>query len=597
MILAKIDNAFTNLNFKRVNIKRFWAFRSYEGELILKGSKVPVVIDILDREFVELPVIYLKERPDIKGFPIHLNYRNNLCYFDKSSIVLDRYNIEGSVKMCIQQAETILEKVIQGKAIDDIPPEFNIYWSGIPTFTNLKNGEDQLGSLYFREQNGFYSAYITTGFDFLLKYFKLLGEDHEDAAKLKPIPTFLVNSKKIPFIYEKDWPPKVLGHFIEWLKEFDSSLIEKLKLQLKNPEFIKSGHVGFIFDTPSGQFGIDFIILVSEKFPLYLDKRQRYSNFDKAFLDLTREDSEKGTFNWRRKGDKNVIIDFLFQGAGRDLPIDRLNCEPIDHHFIHGRNLVSQKSLANKKILLIGCGTIGGYLASFLSKHGAGAAEKGELILLDKETLSSGNLGRHILGMTYIGRYKSEALKEQLLLELPHLNISSSIANFNLYSVPWKVDLIIDATGEEPLSILLNHQVSNRRRRCQVSPTIIYSWIRGPGLAVQSFLDDGKSACLQCLKIKQENGLYKDRFSLVKDEDEDFLLTDRCSATFAPFLVSASAHAASLTLDMVMAWNNEVVENNFKTIRIDHQKTIQIEDCNPQKKINCEECGINIITE
>lgn len=596
MILAQIDNAFMNLNFKRIG-KRFWAFRSYEGELALNGSKVPVVIDILDRDFVELPVIYLKKRPDIKGFPIHLNHRNNLCYFDKSSIVLDRYNIEGSVNMCIQQAKNILEKLLKGEAIDDIPPEFNIHWSGIPTFTNLRNKKDQLGSLYYRKQDGFCSVYITTDFDFLLKYFKLLGENHEDAENLKPIPASLVTSKKVPFIYEKKWPPITLGHFIEWLKEFDPALIEKIKSRLKDPEFIKNGYVSFVIDTPSGQLGICFFILVSDKYPLYLGKKQKYNNFEKAFLGLTRKDTESGSRIWRKKGDKNIIIDFLFQGTGRDLPIDRLTCEPIDYFFIHERNLASMKSLANKRILLIGCGTIGGYLASFLSKQGAGAAEKGELILLDKEKLSSGNLGRHILGMNYLGRYKSEALKEQLLFELPHLNINSSIENFNLYKVPWNVDLIIDATGEEPLSILLNHQVNNRRRKSQVSPTIIYSWIRGPGLAVQSFLDDGKNACLQCLKIKQKNGLYKDRFSLVKEDDDDFLLTDKCSATFAPFLVSTSAHAASLTLDMVMEWNNDVVEYNFKTIRINHQKTIQIEDCNPSKKTNCEECGINTITE
>jgi tRNA A37 threonylcarbamoyladenosine dehydratase len=52
--------------------------------------------------------------------------------------------------------------------------------------------------------------------------------------------------------------------------------------------------------------------------------------------------------------------------------------------------------------LLIGCGSLGGYVAHLLSRAGVG-----RLTLTDNDCLGWENLGRHILGASSIGRWKA----------------------------------------------------------------------------------------------------------------------------------------------------------------------------------------------
>jgi sulfur-carrier protein adenylyltransferase/sulfurtransferase len=88
-----------------------------------------------------------------------------------------------------------------------------------------------------------------------------------------------------------------------------------------------------------------------------------------------------------------------------------------DHRWIHSRG-GDGRDLSKKAILLIGCGSLGGYVAHLLSRAGIG-----RLTLTDNDFLSWANVGRHILGASSIGRWKAEALAEGLNRELPHLEI------------------------------------------------------------------------------------------------------------------------------------------------------------------------------
>ena len=47
-----------------------------------------------------------------------------------------------------------------------------------------------------------------------------------------------------------------------------------------------------------------------------------------------------------------------------DIPVERYGGFPIDAKFLYERNLGDLRSLAGRKIALIGCGTIGGFLAA-----------------------------------------------------------------------------------------------------------------------------------------------------------------------------------------------------------------------------------------
>jgi tRNA A37 threonylcarbamoyladenosine dehydratase len=75
----------------------------------------------------------------------------------------------------------------------------------------------------------------------------------------------------------------------------------------------------------------------------------------------------------------------------------------------------TMENLAGKRILLIGCGTIGSFLAQQLTQCGCGRAG-GRLDLVDDDVLRPANLGRHLLGVPYLNRNKAEGCASNLVI-------------------------------------------------------------------------------------------------------------------------------------------------------------------------------------
>ncbi|MFT3758105.1 nucleotidyl transferase AbiEii/AbiGii toxin family protein [Thauera sp.] len=68
----------------------------------------------------------------------------------------------------------------------------------------------------------------------------------------------------------------------------------------------------------------------------------------------------------------------------------------IDDRYLAQRNIPKSKTLAGKRIALVDCGMIGGYLSDMLVKAGAGSCG-GKLTLVDFDGFLPQNIGRHRL--------------------------------------------------------------------------------------------------------------------------------------------------------------------------------------------------------
>ena len=77
------------------------------------------------------------------------------------------------------------------------------------------------------------------------------------------------------------------------------------------------------------------------------------------------------------------------------------------------RNVPDMQTLSGKRLVIIGCGTIGGYLAEMLVKAGAGTAG-GQLTLVDFDSLYPQNIGRHRLGFPNLFSNKATGMVEEL---------------------------------------------------------------------------------------------------------------------------------------------------------------------------------------
>lgn len=103
--------------------------------------------------------------------------------------------------------------------------------------------------------------------------------------------------------------------------------------------------------------------------------------------------------------------------------------------------------LVDPLVLLIGAGSLGGYVADTLTRSGITRIE-----VQDPDVLIAGNLCRHILDQADIGKHKAKALAERLNRSQPDVCAKSSVSSFPdrlRADRPYdEYDIILDCSGE-----------------------------------------------------------------------------------------------------------------------------------------------------
>jgi molybdopterin/thiamine biosynthesis adenylyltransferase len=191
----------------------------------------------------------------------------------------------------------------------------------------------------------------------------------------------------------------------------------------------------------------------------------------------------------------NVPTDLLFKRAARLIAasnVTRTSVVRADHQWVHSRG-GDGRDLSEKSVLIIGCGSLGGYVAHLLSRAGVG-----RLTMTDNDRLGWQNLGRHILGASSILRWKAEALAEELRRELPHLNINGIpqdwrdafasnpdfFANHDLV-----VSTVADWRCERPL---------NELARRPGMPPVFFAWLEPHAVAGHCLATVSNGGCFLC---------------------------------------------------------------------------------------------------
>jgi hypothetical protein len=172
--------------------------------------------------------------------------------------------------------------------------------------------------------------------------------------------------------------------------------------------------------------------------------------------------------------------------------------------------------------------------------------------------------------------------------DLPHLEIEAQPGDAlqTLGSLS-RFDLIIDATGEEALSIAINQHAVRHRPSF---PPILYVWLAGNGSIAQALLCDGaEHACYKCMKPELAG---QPRYRGVKSEMELQLDSNApCGdGLFIPFPVSRSVSAAALGLELALAWANERPQPRFRNLALDTAQAYKLKDSNPGSSAACPAC-------
>ena len=158
-------------------------------------------------------------------------------------------------------------------------------------------------------------------------------------------------------------------------------------------------------------------------------------------------------------------------------------------------------SLADKKVAVIGVGSVGSEIAHKLS-----AAGIRNLTLVDPDIYEINNLYRHILEQDWVGSSKSFAVSVALQRQFPWSRAKYQFKNLMQFAKEATLesfDLIMIAIGNPTQERLFKQYLINNN----IEVSIIDSWLEGYGVGGHAVLDIfGSQGCLLCAYVCQESG-------------------------------------------------------------------------------------------
>ncbi|QMD46912.1 ThiF family adenylyltransferase [Citrobacter freundii] len=207
----------------------------------------------------------------------------------------------------------------------------------------------------------------------------------------------------------------------------------------------------------------------------------------------------------------------------------------------------AEQSLLRKKVLLVGCGSVGGEIADKLAASGIGY-----ITLCDPDCLSLNNLYRHILPPAYVSSRKSLALWHSLTSKYPWITIehyTDRLLELRHRAFLSQFDIIIIAIGS-PTHERLFHDYLIKEK---IYTPVINTWVEGYGIGGHAVLDiPAQKGCLRCAYVDPSDfsrGLASNLNFLAPNQD----LTKNhagCGDAFLPYTYIASTQTALITADL-----------------------------------------------
>jgi hypothetical protein len=546
--------------------------QTFIRKIKIRSGEVSVRVEEITPYLIPYPKAYIDELPAaLEGcFLPHLNPDKSLCYLDDESTSLWIIDHETTLATYTSAIQSRIKEWDNAEIVDhDFRQELSSYWQGeIDTF-NISN--DRLSGIYT-----FYDHQKITGDEGV----EIVLSDDEVGAQRwikkrknsqlrSSGQSVFVSFRKPPFVpYTETWPPKSFREFITWLRFFDTAAISSLVNQL-----LKS-------------------IKCKGNACIYFKYEEEYIGF---FVDITKEAMEvirryRSSANPQKGRHKKAKIKLSYNPSMIALKIaklcinfKRINIVEASNRYIFSRNRVgeNQLSLENKRIALIGCGTIGGYAAHSLVQIGAGSSEGGELHLFDSDILVTGNLGRHLLGIDYLNVKKSTALK----LFLDQQGVADSIHHNNDFTykdLGKRWDFVIDVTGNTEFSLCIARWF--REFEFVVKrPLLIHGWVDAYGLAARALKDDGNSACFGCLTV--DNGDKREpRFKLFSSNNypvHSNQFKRSCGKTYMPFSSQPSLSVAGMVQQLCTSSDITFMHTQFsdRVNSAKNQKLRALDNC------------------
>lgn len=452
-----------NASFKKTEYKFL-----ISCSLSTNSKLIPVKIGLPLNWEISLIDIYCEI--DKLPFIPHVEKNGKLCLFDLEGALID-WNFEGVFNQCIDKAIKILDDGINGKNKRDLLEEFNSYIYNRDDYKNIDVAIP-------KEKKNQKISYCTKN-----KISKVRKKNETDAEYLKRT--------------------TITSYFASTLSSDFDLWGYRDRTQFNGLYFFIAPNKAIY--PPDSRKSIDLS---------YLNNILSYCSFnikDKRYL---KTKDMLFIFEIKQPEEINNVIGFLIENGEYDIEFDKLkisnadriiplSVNRLDKSYLMNRTSFDKNILANKKYLLIGCGSIGGYTFSNLIKSGVE-----DITLVDSDHLNAENIYRHLLGIEYLYNYKAEALRIYGEKNLQNLNIKTvdnkiedAIEDCSIEFEDY--DYIISATGNEILNRWLNKYIVTNK----IQTPVFYLWNEPLDIGSHvAFFDINYKGCYECMFTRDDGG-------------------------------------------------------------------------------------------
>tara|TARA_R110001599_G_scaffold159052_2_gene346338 strand:- start:146009 stop:147748 length:1740 start_codon:yes stop_codon:yes gene_type:complete len=534
-IPSPISACFTTTRFES-NPSDGWYF----GILQAKKGPISAYLAIPDMDFSRAPSVWIPERPDwLIGWRPHLlswhpPLSENLCYNDHGQFHLLPHEPGRAILRVLEDAVITIDRIADPTTvIEDSRREIALLWRGYSdsVFCDVepesKNVLCSVGMAKLKGKNVFLISSSPIG---------LADKVGCTSPVIVAAQAIIYPEPQNPLYLTVAGPPKTLADVRSWLMETSSETYKRWHKVLMSQEHFTKRIYWHFFRTQSQLIGFK------------MDKVGNLSDIRGA------------------RQIRNFIRTHLYE---KPADVVRVSPDRMDDSFLVRRNLpIENDDLRGLNILLIGCGTIGGYLAPALLQLGAGLdkiTNKGCLTLCDGDVLSNQNIGRHALGLNFMGMNKAVALKMDLVGKRSNVHIDAIEKKVDTIESDFKnFHLIINATGYEPIGRRLSRALRSEEWY-DSNRALLHVWIEGRGGVSRALLEDSKKcACFDCMWAYSVNQEPKSRYPAYQ-LDEWYERANDGYATMTPFSVSASLASTALAIDSILSWRSKKPSPRFRS--------------------------------
>lgn len=454
-------------NFNSPRVRKFKAGASVfiEGTVSIENQTVSLVVALPPAFPAVLPTVYLQPN-DALGFIPHVMASGMICFVEPEGLLLDRNAPTHIVLESLEKAIQVLTDGISGRNQTDFVDEFEAYWSRIPEVVpvvSLINPSDEILQLKVARNRRENTIYLAISEQEINSFYN--RPNRRDQVTIEN--GLYIPLEKSSLIVPPDpdgafWTTDIIRHNIvsNISQENRNNLTKLLKGQGRRVKYI-------------------------------LVKLPRFAGRENLF-----------GIKFEQFGDKHPLL-----GAGQAKKVTPLSIERYDPAFLVTRG-GGNNVIRDKRILLVGCGSVGGSIAIELIKAGVSS-----IMLVDPDEVNPENTYRHVLGRNHWSLLKVVGLKKEIEAKFPYVNVEAVGFSIEYLLTNGKInlrdfDLIILATGNPTLELSINEQIHQYR----LGPMALYTWVEPFSIGGHSILTNNASTggCLECLYTSPAKDNYSE---------------------------------------------------------------------------------------